>query len=46
MLSILVFLGFPDGSAGKEPACNVGDLASIPRLGRSPGEGKGSPLQK
>ena len=29
------------GSAGREYACNVGDLGSIPRLGRSPGEGKG-----
>ena len=29
----------------KESACNVGDLGSIPRLGRSPGEGKGYPLQ-
>ena len=38
-------LGFPCGSAGKEAACNVGDLASIPGLGRSPGEGKGYPLQ-
>ena len=37
--------GFPGGSAGKESACNVGDLGSIPSLGRSPGEGKGSPLQ-
>ena len=34
-----------DGSAGKEPACNVGDLGLIPGLGRSPGEGKGYPLQ-
>jgi len=33
------------GSAGKESACNVGDLGSIPGLGRSPGEGKGHPLQ-
>jgi len=33
-----VFLGFPCGSAGKESACNVGDLGSIPGLGRSPGE--------
>ena len=40
-----VFLGFPCGSAGKESACNVGDLGSIPALGRSPGEGKGYPLQ-
>ena len=33
------------GSAGKGSACNVGDLGSIPGLGRSPGEGKGYPLQ-
>ena len=37
--------GFPCGSAGKEFTCNAGDLGSIPRLGRSPGEGKGYPLQ-
>ena len=30
---------------GKESACNVGDLGSIPGLGISPGEGKGYPLQ-
>ena len=41
-----VFLGFPCGSAGKESACNAGDLGSIPGLGRSPGEGKGYPLQR
>ena len=40
-----VFLDFPCGSTGKESACNVGDLGSIPRLGRSTGEGKGYPLQ-
>ena len=40
-----VFLGFPCGSAGKESACNVGDLGLIPELGKSPGEGKGYPLQ-
>ena len=40
-----VFLGFPCGSAGKESACNAGDLGLIPGLGRSPGEGKGSTLQ-
>ena len=34
---------FPGGSEGKESACNVGDLGSIPGLGRSPGEGKGYP---
>ena len=39
------FQGFPGGSADKESACNAGDLASIPGLGRSPGEGKGYPLQ-
>ena len=33
------------GSDGKESACNAGDLGSIPGLGRSPGEGKGYPLQ-
>ena len=38
-------LGFPCGSAGKVAACNVGDLGSVPGLGRSPGEGKGCPLQ-
>ena len=38
-------MGFPGGSAGKESACNVGDLGSIPGLGRSPGEGKDNPLQ-
>ena len=40
-----IFLGFPGGSAGKESACNVGDLGSISGLGRSPGEGKGYPPQ-
>ena len=40
-----VFLGFPGASAGKESASNVGDLDSIPGLGRSPGEGKSYPLQ-
>ena len=37
--------GFPCGSGGKESACNVGDLGSSSGLGRSPGEGKGYPLQ-
>ena len=41
----IVTKGFPCGSAGKESACNAGDLALIPGLGRSPGEGKGCPLQ-
>ena len=38
-------MGFPCGSAGKESACNVGDLGLISELGRSPGEGNGYPLQ-
>ena len=37
-------LGFPDGSDGKESTGNVGDLDSIPGLGRSPGGGHGNPL--
>ena len=37
--------GFPGGSDSKEPACNVGDPGLIPGSGRSPGEGKGYPLQ-
>ena len=40
-----VLLSFPCASAGKESACTVGDLVSISGLGRSPGEGKGYPLQ-
>ena len=40
-----VFLGFPDGSAGKESACTAEDLDSIPGLGRSPGEENVYPLQ-
>ena len=39
-----VVLGFPGGSEGKEPACNVGNLGLIPASGRSPGEGNGNPL--
>ena len=38
-------ISFPCGSAGKESACNARDLGSITGLGRSPGEGKGYPLQ-
>ena len=37
--------GFPYGSAGKESACNTGDLGSMPGLGRALGKGKGYPLQ-
>ena len=38
-------MGFPGGSEVKASAANVGDLGSIPGLGRSPGEGNGNPLQ-
>ena len=41
----LVSWDFPGGSAGKEFACNSGHLGLIAGLGRSPGEGKGCPLQ-
>ena len=37
--------GFPSGSAVKNLPASVGDLGLIPGLGRSPGEGNGSPLQ-
>ena len=40
-----LFLGFPGVSAGKESVCSMGELGSIPWLGRSPGERKGYPLQ-
>ena len=40
-----IVIGFPGGSDGKACAYNVGDLGSIPGLGRSPGEGNGNPLQ-
>ena len=42
IISAMIFLG---GSDGKESACNAGDSGLIPWLGRSPGEGKGYPLQ-
>ena len=41
----LTRVGFPDGSGGKESACNVGDPGSVPGSGRSPGGGHGNPLQ-
>ena len=44
-LCVRVLDPLPGGSAGKESACNVGDLGSIPGMGRTPGEGKGYPLQ-
>ena len=42
-MTVFIVMGFPCGSAGKEFACNVGDLSSIPGLGRSPGEGERLP---
>ena len=44
-VSKLLIVGFPGGSSGRESACNVGDLGSIPGSGRSPGGGHGNPLQ-
>ena len=38
-------MGFPGGSEGKVSVCNAGDLGLTPGSGRSPGEGKGYPLQ-
>ena len=38
-------MGFPSGSDGKESTCHAGDLGLIPGLGRSPGGGRGNPLQ-
>ena len=38
-------MGFPNNSGGNESACNAADPSLIPRLGRSPGEGIGYPLQ-
>ena len=40
----MVDLGFPGGSDGKKSSCNVGDLGSIPGLGRSLGGGHSNPL--
>ena len=45
LLASLCRLGFPDGSVGKASVLNAGDPGQIPGLGRSPGEGKGCPLQ-
>ena len=43
--TLWAILGLPGGSEVKVSACNVGDLGSVPELGRSPGEGNGNPLQ-
>ena len=42
---IICLIVFPGGSDDKNSAYNIGDLHSIPELGRSPGEGNGYPLQ-
>ena len=44
-ISIIITPGFTCGSAGKESTFNMGDLGSISRSGRFPGEGNGNPLQ-
>ena len=40
-LYVCIYMGFLCGSVGKESTCSMGDLGSIPGLGRSPGAGKG-----
>ena len=45
LLIYMMSMGFPGSSDDKEFTCNVGNLGSIPVLGRSPGEGIGLPLQ-
>ena len=44
-LTILINRGFPGGSVVKNLPVNAGDVSLMPRWGRSPGEGNGSPLQ-
>ena len=44
-LSGTMVIVFPGSSVGKESACNAGDIDSIPRSGRSPGEGNSNPLR-
>ena len=44
-IGLPILEGFPCSSVGKESSCNAGDPSSIPRSGRSPGEGVGYPLQ-
>ena len=44
-IGLILQLGFPCGSAGKESTCHAGDLGLIPGLGRAPGEGNSYPLQ-
>ena len=42
---VIPTLGFPGGSAVKNPPANAGDVGSVPEWGRCPGEGNGNPLQ-
>ena len=44
-ISVSIGMGFPSWLSGKESAYNEGDVCWVPRLGRSPGEGNGNPLQ-
>ena len=44
-ITVILILGFPGSSDSKASAYNAGNLGSIPGSGRSPGEGKGNPLQ-
>ena len=45
VVHVIRLVSFYGRLAGKEFACNEGDLGLIPGLGRSPGEGNGNPLQ-
>ena len=45
LIRLISYIGFPCSSTGKESTCNAGDPGLVPGLGRSPGEGKGYPLQ-
>ena len=45
IICVIIILGFPGGSDGKESACNVVELSLIPGLVRSPGEGGGRRVQ-
>ena len=48
MITVTRKMDFPNGSVGKESACNAGDTgdaSSIPGSGTSPGGGNGNPLQ-
>ena len=43
-LAVVLKMGLPGGSDGKESACQGGDQSSAPESGRFPGKGKGNPL--